>query len=111
MEHGVTFRSFEVQRRFISLGQFTVAVETSLEHDSVLEALGAMGNSDLDHGLIRIHSSLELLRRREVIMHELLHHVIHLTHLAARWDDDETEEVIRALSPWLTQAVHISNID
>jgi hypothetical protein len=44
-------------------------------------------------------------------MHELLHHVVHMTHLEARWDDDEQEEVIRALSPWLAQVVTINNYE
>jgi hypothetical protein len=36
-----------------------------------------------------------------------MHHVIALTHLQARWSDEEQEEVIRALSPWLAMAVTV----
>jgi len=107
----VTCKSSDVRRWHLSLGQFDITVETSPQHDRDLEALEAMGDSDLDKGIIRVHSSALFLRRQEIIMHELLHHCIHLTHLATRWDDEETEEVIRALSPWLAQAVNISNID
>jgi hypothetical protein len=42
-----------------------------------------------------------------VLLHELLHHVIGLTHLQARWSEDEQEEVIRAVSPWLATVVTI----
>ena len=103
--------SDEPWRRFLSLGQFTIAVEQSPEHDLELIAAGVSGDSDLDAGRIRVLSTLKSERQREVVFHELLHHAIHLTHLAAKWSDDETEEVIRALSPWLVQAVTINNYE
>jgi hypothetical protein len=37
--------------------------------------------------------------------------VIGLTHLQARWSDDEQEEVIRALAPWLAMVVTIGLSD
>ena len=76
-----------------------------------LAAAGLSGDSDLDAGSIRVLSYLKAERQREVVFHELMHHAVHLTHLAARWDDEETEEVIRALSPWLVQAVTINNYE
>jgi hypothetical protein len=45
------------------------------------------------------------------MLHELLHHVIGLTHLAAKWSEDEQEEVIRALSPWLAMVVSLSAVE
>jgi len=103
--------SDDTWRRFISLGQFTIAVEQSTDHDLELIAAGVTGDSDLDAGRIRVLSLLKADRQREVVFHELMHHAIHLTHLAAKWSDDETEEVIRALSPWLVQAVTINNYE
>jgi hypothetical protein len=50
---------------------------------------------------------LDHARYREVLLHELLHHVVGLTHLAARWSEDEQEEVIRALAPWLACVVTV----
>jgi hypothetical protein len=105
----VTSRSSE--HRFLSLGHYTVRVEWSIDIDVELADAGVVGDSDVQAGVIRVRSDLPLDRRREVVLHELLHHVVHLTHLGAKWDDDEQEEVIRAISPWLAQAVSISNYD
>jgi len=107
----VTSKSSEPHRRFISLGQFTIAVEWSDESDLELAAAGLSGDSDLDAGRIRVLSYLKAERQREVVFHELMHHAIHLTHLASKWSDEEAEEVIRALSPWLVQAVTINNYE
>jgi len=107
----VTSKSSEPHRRFLSLGQFTIAVEWSDESDLELAAAGLSGDSDLDAGRIRVLSYLKAERQREVVFHELMHHAIHLTHLASKWSDDEAEEVIRALSPWLVQAVTINNYE
>jgi hypothetical protein len=75
--------------------------------DLRLADAGHEGESDVRGGVIRVRSDLDHARRREVILHELLHHVIALTHLQARWSDEEQEEVIRALSPWLAMAVTV----
>jgi len=104
----VTSQYFE---RFLSLGHYTIRLETSQQHDVELAEAGVVGDSDLDAGTIRVRSDLPRQRQREVVFHELLHHVIHLTNLEARWSDDEQEEVIRALSPWLVQAVTINNYE
>ena len=107
----MTSKSSEPHRRFLSLGQFTIAVEWSDESDLELAAAGLSGDSDLDAGRIRVLSYLKAERQREVVFHELMHHAIHLTHLASKWSDEEAEEVIRALSPWLVQAVTINNYE
>jgi hypothetical protein len=72
---------------------------------------GHEGESDVRNGIIRVRSDLDHARKREVIVHELLHHIIGLTHLQARWSEDEQEEVIRALSPWLAMAVTVGVSD
>jgi hypothetical protein len=72
---------------------------------------GHEGESDTRNGIIRVRSDLDHARRREVILHELLHHVIGLTHLQARWSEDEQEEVIRAIAPWLAMAVTVGLSD
>lgn len=95
--------------RFLSLGQYTIAVYQDPDTDLELAEAGVVGDSDVNRGVIRIRSDLGPTRRHEICMHELLHHVLHLTHLAGKWDDDEQEEVIRALSPWLAQATTIRN--
>ncbi|HEY7823451.1 MAG TPA: ImmA/IrrE family metallo-endopeptidase [Acidimicrobiia bacterium] len=97
--------------RYLALGLYTLRLQAAPEHDVDLAEAGVVGDSNLDAGIIRVRSDLPRQRQREVVMHELLHHVVHMTHLEARWDDDEQEEVIRALSPWLVQLVTINNYE
>ncbi len=92
----------------IALGPYTVRVVSDDVTDLLLAEDGNMGDSDVARGIIRIRSDLDHARHREVLVHELLHHVIGLTHLAARWSDEEQEEVIRALAPWLATVVTLS---
>ena len=91
----------------LNLGPYTVKVVRNDETDLRLAADGLVGESDVRAGTIYVRSDLDYAREREVIIHELLHHIVGLTHLQARWSDDEQEEVIRALSPWLACAVTV----
>jgi hypothetical protein len=95
----------------LTLGPYAIRVVSDEETDLVLAELGHEGDSDVRRGIIRVRSDLDHARRREVIIHELLHHVLHLTHLEARWSDEEQEEVIRAMAPWLASAVTLSVFD
>jgi hypothetical protein len=91
----------------LNLGPYIIRVVMDDATDLALAEAGSQGESDLARGVIRVRSDLDYARQREVIVHELLHHVIGLTHLAARWSDDEQEEVIRALAPWLATVVTV----
>jgi len=95
----------------VSLGPYVVRVLSDEATDLLLADAGHDGDSDVRRGTIRVRSDLDHARTREVIVHELLHHVIALTHLQARWSDDEQEEVIRALAPWLAMAVTVNVLD
>ena len=95
----------------LTLGPYAIRVVSDEKTDLLLAEDGHEGDSDVKRGIIRVRSDLDHARRREVIVHELLHHVIHLTHLEARWSDDEQEEVIRAVAPWLACAVTLSVFD
>ena len=92
----------------IILGPYTVRVVSDEQTDVLLAESGNAGDSDVHRGLIRVRSDLDYARHREVVLHELLHHCVALTHLAAKWTDDEEEEVIRALAPWLATVVTLS---
>ena len=92
----------------LNLGPYTVKVVRNDATDLRLAADGLVGESDVRSGTIYVRSDLDYAREREVIIHELLHHIVGLTHLQARWSDDEQEEVIRALSPWLACAVTLT---
>jgi len=95
----------------ITLGPYVIRVVMDEATDLRLADAGHEGESDVRAGVIRVRQDLDHARKREVILHELLHHVIALTHLQARWPDEEQEEVIRALSPWLAMAVTVGVSD
>jgi hypothetical protein len=95
----------------LALGPYHIRVVSDEATDLRLADAGHEGESDVRAGVIRVRSDLDHARRREVILHELLHHVIALTHLQARWSDEEQEEVIRALAPWLAMAVTVGLSD
>ena len=92
----------------LNLGSYPVLVVRDDATDLRLAEAGLSGESNIIKGLIYVRSDLDYSREREVIIHELLHHIVGLTHLAARWSDDEQEEVIRALAPWLATVVTVT---
>ncbi|HEY7825050.1 MAG TPA: hypothetical protein VIG24_19575 [Acidimicrobiia bacterium] len=95
----------------IALGPYTIRVVSDEQTDLTLAEESLEGDSDVKRGVIRVRSDLDHARKREVILHELLHHVVGLTHLAVKWSDEEQEEVIRAVSPWLAMAVTLAAHD
>ena len=92
----------------LNLGPYLLQVVRDEATDLRLAEAGLAGESNINKGLIYVRSDLDYAREREVILHELLHHVGGFTHLAARWSEDEQEEVIRALSPWLAMVVTVN---
>ena len=95
----------------LNLGPYTVKVVSDEQTDLLLAEESLEGDSDVKRGVIRVRSDLDHARRSEIILHELLHHVVGLTHLAVKWSDEEQEEAIRALSPWLAMAVTVNVLD
>ena len=95
----------------VALGPYIIRVVMDEQTDLRLAEDGHDGESDVRNGIIRCRSDLDHARQREVILHELLHHVVALTHLQARWSEDEQEEVIRAIAPWLAMAVTVGVSD
>jgi hypothetical protein len=91
----------------IELGPYVVRVISDEATDIRLAEDSVDGDSDVRRGIIRLRSDLDHARYREVLLHELLHHIVALTHLQTRWSDDEQEEVIRALSPWLAMVATV----
>jgi hypothetical protein len=92
----------------LNLGPYLLQVVRDEATDLRLAEAGLAGESNINKGIIYVRSDLDYAREREVILHELLHHVVGFTHLAARWSEDEQEEVIRALAPWLAAVVTLS---
>jgi hypothetical protein len=94
----------------LTLGPYVIRVLSDEKTDLLLADEGHEGDSDVKRGVIRVRSDLDHARYSEVLLHELLHHVVHLTHLQARWSEEEQEEVIRAISPWLACAVTVRTV-
>lgn len=92
----------------LTVGPHIVRVLSDHDTDILLAEAGVSGDSDTDRLIIRVRSDLPSTVRNEVLLHELLHHVIALTHLQVRWSDEEQEEVVRALSPLLAMAVRVA---
>jgi hypothetical protein len=92
----------EVGEGPVQVGGFTLRIVSNMREDVLLAEEGLEGESDLQQGMIRVRSDLPEERWREVVMHELLHHVWHLTNLPVLLEEQE-EHVIRALAPWLSQ--------
>ena len=95
----------------IELGPYVIRVISDEATDIRLAEDSVDGDSDVRRGIIRLRSDLDHARYREVLLHELLHHIVALTHLQTRWSDDEQEEVIRALSPWLAMVATVGVSD
>jgi len=91
----------------LTVGPHIITVLSGPEIDLELAEKQITGESDVERLTIKVRSDLPQSVRHEVLCHEILHHVFGLTHLAARWSDEEQEEVIRAVSPYLSQAVSI----
>lgn len=92
----------------LTVGPHIIRVLTGEDVDLDLAERGLTGESDSSRLTIRVRSDLPASVRNETLLHELLHHVINLTHLAARWSDEQEEEVVRALSPLLSMAVRVT---
>lgn len=82
---------------------FTVVSErvTSLE----LASEGKDADSSLRDLRIRVRHDLPESLWRETLLHEVIHMCLALTHLAARLETDDEEDLVRAIAPYLAQCV------
>lgn len=77
--------------------------------DIYLADAGHLGETVPEQATIRIRSDLSPSVWRETLLHEILHAAWSLSSLPETMGDRE-EEVVRALSPLLAQAVEISGV-
>lgn len=91
----------------VTVGPHIVRVIEAPELDALLAEDGVVGRSDTTRLTIQLRSDLPPSVRRETLLHEVLHHCFALTPYAARWTDEEEEEIVRALSPFLAMAVRV----
>jgi hypothetical protein len=88
----------------LTVGPHTVTVWCDPATSLALAREGKAADSDPERLSIRIRHDLALSVWRETLVHEVLHHIIALTPMAAEWDESTEEQVVRALSPYLSQA-------
>ena len=88
-----------------NMGPHSIDVLTDTKTTVELAADGKYGDSDTGKLTIRVRNDLPPSVFREVLVHELLHHAIALTPLAAKLGEHEEEELVRSLSPYLAQAL------
>lgn len=85
----------------LTIGPHTFEVWSDPDTSLVLASEGKDADSDLRHLRIRIRHDLPESVWRETLLHEVLHMCLALTHLSPRLSDDEEEDLVRALSPYL----------
>ena len=64
---------------------------------------GKFGDSDVEQLKIRVRGDLPRSVFQETLVHEVLHHVIGMTAWVERLSDDQQEDLIRSVSPYLAQ--------
>lgn len=87
----------------IVLGPHVVDVLMDKRTSQQLARDGKFGDSDLERLEIRIRSDLPPSVFRETLVHEALHHVLGMTAWIEKLSDDQQEDLIRSISPYVTQ--------
>ena len=89
----------------LTIGPHTFEVWSDPDTSLVLASEGKDADSDLSRLRIRIRHDLAESVWQETLLHETLHMCLALTHLSERLGDDEEEDLVRALSPYLAQCL------
>ena len=94
------------RKRQVDLAGRRILIDSSLETSLALADQNLSGDSDLVSDIIRIRHDLTDEQWGEVLLHELLHFVWHVTPLPHLCEEHE-ETVIRSISPWLHMLVKL----
>jgi len=89
----------------LNIGPHTFEVLSDEATSLHLASEGRDGDSDLRNLRIRIRHDLPESLWRETLLHEVIHMCLALTHLSPRWSDEEEEDLVRALTPYLAMVV------
>lgn len=87
----------------IVLGCHVVDVLTDKTTTNQLMREGKFGDSDVEQLKIRVRGDLPPTVFRETLVHEALHHVIAMTAWVEKLSDEQQEDLIRSISPYVTQ--------
>jgi len=90
----------------VALAGRSILIDSSPDATLALADEGLVGDSDLVSDVIRVRNDLTDEQWSEVVLHELMHFVWHLTALPHLVEEHE-ETVIRSLTPWLHRLVRL----
>jgi hypothetical protein len=94
------------RRTAIRLAGRDIYIDSCPETTLALADQNLVGDSDLVSDIIRIRHDLTDEQWDEVLLHELLHFVWHVTPLPHLCEEHE-ETVIRAIAPWLNTIIRV----
>jgi len=89
----------------LSIGPHTFVVDSDPAVSLALASEGRDGDSDLRGLRIRIRHDLPESLWRETLLHEVVHMCLALTHLSPRLSEEDEEDLVRALTPYLAQVL------
>lgn len=87
----------------IALGCHVVEVLSDKATTAQLLREGKFGDSDVEQLKIRVRGDLPPSVFRETLVHEALHHVLALTAWVEKLSEDQQEDLIRSISPYVAQ--------
>jgi len=89
----------------LTIGPHTFVVDSDPAVSLALASEGRDADSDLRGLRIRVRHDLPESLWRETLLHEVLHMCIGLTHLSPRLSEEEEEDLVRAVTPYLAQVL------
>ena len=87
----------------ITLGCHVVDILADKTTTNQLMREGKFGDSDVEQLKIRVRGDLPPSVFRETLVHEALHHVIAMTAWVEKLSEDQQEDLIRSISPYVAQ--------
>jgi len=89
----------------LTIGPHTFVVDSDPAVSLSLASDGRDGDSDLRSLRIRVRHDLPESLWRETLLHEVLHMCLGLTHLSPRLSEEEEEDLVRAITPYLAMVL------
>lgn len=87
----------------ITLGCHVIDILADKKTTDQLVREGKFGDSDVEQLKIRVRGDLPPSVFRETLVHEALHHVIAMTAWVEKLSEDQQEDLIRSISPYVAQ--------
>lgn len=87
----------------LAIGPHKIDIVVNDQATFQLTREGKFGDSDVEQLKIRVRSDLPRSVFQETLVHEVLHHVVAMTAWVERLSDEQQEDLIRSVSPYLAQ--------